>query len=360
MVRMKIGIFDPYLDTMSGGEKYMLTLGQCLAKEHTVTLFWDIQRKEEIFEAAKKRFDFDLSPLTITDSIFEGKVALATRLQKSREYDAIIVLSDGSIPLVLCDLIVHFQSPVEWVKTGLKTRLKLSRIKRVICNSEFTKSFIDRKFHCKSQVIYPPVIIQGEYSEAEKTNSILNVGRFGINQAGSSYKKQDVLAETFKNMVDQGLTGWELVFVMSVQEKDIEAAKGFVDACKGYPIKFSLNPTNDQLWEEYKKARIYWHASGFGEDLTSHPDRAEHFGISTVEAMGMGAVPIVFKAGGQPEIVVDHVNGRLWQTTEELQAITTEVINNSKVYATLVEEAIRSVDTFSKESFCREFTSLLA
>ena len=38
----------------------------------------------------------------------------------------------------------------------------------------------------------------------------------------------------------------------------------------------------------------------FGEDAQRHPHRFEHFGITVVEAMAAGAVPIVFAAAGRP------------------------------------------------------------
>ena len=36
---MKIGIFDPYLDDLGGGEKYMMKIAQCLGKNHDVSIF---------------------------------------------------------------------------------------------------------------------------------------------------------------------------------------------------------------------------------------------------------------------------------------------------------------------------------
>ena len=42
-----------------------------------------------------------------------------------------------------------------------------------------------------------------------------------------------------------------------------------------------------------------------GEDAERHPERFEHFGISVVEAMAAGAVPLVFGAAGPGEIVQD-------------------------------------------------------
>ena len=49
---MRIGVFDPYLDDLGGGEKYMMSVASCLSKKHDVTVFWD--RKED-FEVFKKR-----------------------------------------------------------------------------------------------------------------------------------------------------------------------------------------------------------------------------------------------------------------------------------------------------------------
>ena len=38
---MKIGIYDPYLDDLGGGEKYMMKIAQCLSEQNEVYVFWD-------------------------------------------------------------------------------------------------------------------------------------------------------------------------------------------------------------------------------------------------------------------------------------------------------------------------------
>ena len=45
----------------------------------------------------------------------------------------------------------------------------------------------------------------------------------------------------------------------------------------------------------------------------------EHFGITTVEAMAAGCVPVVINKAGQREIVEDGVSGFLWNTWGELK-----------------------------------------
>lgn len=356
---MKIGIYDPYLDTMSGGEKYLLTAAKCLSSNHTVSLFWDPGQEEFIRSKAKKRFAFDLSEIPIVRNIFDKDVSLAVRLVESRQFDCIIYLSDGSIPVVLCPLIVHFQSPMPWItKINFKDKVKLSLVHDIICNSFFTKSFIDTSFSCQSKVLYPPVEIK-KTSIALKEKIILNVGRFGINNAGSSFKKQDVMADVFTRMIHHANKGWRLTFVMSVMEQDLAMAQDFMRKYEKYPIDFMINPDNHDLWQAYKKASIYWHASGFGENVSKHPDRAEHFGISTVEAMGSGAVPVVINAGGQPEIVRQGESGYLWDTEEELISRTLELIVDDVKRGKMALNARNRAMDFSQEVFCKNLNDLL-
>lgn len=354
---MRIGVYDPYLDTMSGGEKYMLTAAECLAKDHDVTIFWD--NAAEIQQLAEKRFGFNLRKFEFAPNIFSPRTNLLDRMVATRKYDVVLLLSDGSIPIISCPLIVHFQSPLPWVNgRTLKNKVKMSLVHAVICNSKFTKSFIDNTFHIDSHVLYPPVEINTQL-EAKKENIILNVGRFGIQQSGSSFKKQDILAEIFVRMVKNGIKGWKLVFVMNVSEKDLEKAHEFKMKYSKYPIHFHLNQPNDTVWEMYQKAKIYWHAAGFGENVTLHPDRAEHFGMSTVEAMGAGAVPIVYGAGGQVEIVNSPEVGIIWNTEEELIAKTLEVMKDNRKWEDVSSGARGRASDFSKEKFCSTLYKIL-
>src|SRR3989344_9174247 len=254
-------------------------------------------------------------------NIFDKKVSSAIRFMDSRKYDAIIYLSDGSIPLIGTKLYVHFQFPIEWVDgRSLKTKFKLAFIKKIFCNSNFTKYYIDKKLSINSSVLYPPVDIGA--ANMKKENLILHVGRFNIDENGENYKKQDIMIRAFKEMVDGGLRDWKFNLIIGVKNEDKDESDKLKQLTKGYPICIIDNPSNETLWENYSKAKIYWHATGYGEDLRKYPEKAEHFGISTVEAMSGGAVPVVINAGGQKEIVEDGKSGYLWNTLEELAKYT--------------------------------------
>ena len=355
---MKIGIFDPYLDALGGGEKYMLTLAECLSKTHEVFLFWD--NPEDILQNTQ-RFGLDFSRIKITKNIFSSSVSPAERLLASRNFDGIIFLSDGSIPFVLSRrLFLHFQFPVEWVKVSGASRLKMKRATQVFCNSRFTASYIDKKFQIESTIIYPPVDIRQADPHVKKEKIILHVGRFaGSGVEGDDYKKQQKMIGIFKTMVDKGLKDWEFVVASSVRESEEEKFSRMQESAAGYPVRFVKNSTNAKLWDYYNKASIYWHASGLGEDLSIHPERAEHFGISTVEAMSTGAVPVVINAGGQAEIVTDNINGLFWNDEDACIEKTTRLINDKALMNKLSKNAILRANDFTKERFCEQIQKMV-
>lgn len=352
---MKIGIFDPYLDDIGGGEKYMMTLAQCLSDENSVEVFWsnpkDLAKVEE-------RFKLDLSKVKVTENIFAPQYPTLKRLKKSKEYDAIVVLSDGSLPLVLSKkLYIHVQQPIPGLRPSLKNFLKKTRVSDFIVNSQFTKSFVDKEFGVKSKVLNPPVDIN--LKKLSKGNLILTVGRFRVDKEGRDFKKHSVLIKAFKDMVDKGLRDWKLVIATSVNEREKELFEEFKKSAKEYPVEFFVNIDNGELWNLYSRSKIYWHASGFGENLEEHPDLAEHFGISTVEAMGAGAVPVVINGGGQKEIVEEGKNGFLWSSIEELERKTIDLIENKNLWDDVSKEASKSWVRYSKENFCKELKTII-
>lgn len=356
---MKIGIFDPYLDTLSGGEKYMLSIASCLVPENEVFIFWDKDKETEIKQASLRKLGIDLSSVKFYKNIFSKSVSTLSRFLESRKFDAIVYLSDGGIPLVASKLYVHFQFPIEWVNgETLKIRFKFMFIKNVFCNSNFTKSFIDKKLNINSKILYPPVIIP-VFEKICKENIIIHVGRLGISLEGINYKKQDVMINTFKKMVNNGLNNWKLVLVVGSRKEDETRLQQLKNLAKDYPIKIINNPPNNILWEQYARAKIYWHASGFGEDLGKFPERAEHFGISTVEAMGSSCVPVVFNAGGQREIVEDGKNGYLWDKLEDFMKKTSDLIKDRKLWEKMSRNAMKRSEIFVGNRFCKDLRKII-
>ncbi len=353
---MRIGIFDPYLDTLGGGEKYMLTAASCLSKEHDVFVFWD----QNILETASKKFNIDLSRVNVVKNILEYN--LPAKLLKSRGFDAIFFLSDGSLPFVDTKLFVHFQFPVEWVNANsFVNRKKIQRVEKVICNSRFTKEFIDKEFSVQSEVLYPPTYWEKDFPKVDlkdKKNIILNVGRLSKLPDGTIFKKQDFLINAFKKIVNKGVSNWEFVMVVSLLEEDRGILNYLRKLINGYPVKIYENSPYEDLLKIYHDSKIYWHASGFGENLIKHPEKAEHFGITTVEAMINGLVPIVINEGGQKEIVADGVDGYLFDSEKSLVEKTLNLIKNKPLLNKLSKKTLEKGHNFTTDKFCEEINNI--
>jgi glycosyltransferase involved in cell wall biosynthesis len=119
------------------------------------------------------------------------------------------------------------------------------------------------------------------------------------------------------------------------------------------------NLARSELTSLYERASIFWHASGYGEDQNIEPFLVEHFGISTVEAMAAGCVPVVINKGGQSEIVQHEVNGFLWETLDELKDYTARLISDDDLRVRMSAAARKRAQMFSREMFLKNFVGRL-
>jgi glycosyltransferase involved in cell wall biosynthesis len=224
-------------------------------------------------------------------------------------------------------------------------------------NSAFTQKWIKGYWGRSSEVLSPPVDV-AQFSPGQKENIILNVGRFF---AGSHNKKHLVMIRAFKGMVDQGLRGWELHLAGGTtpgiaHDAYLHQARA---QAQGYPIVIHTDVPFDELVSLYGKSSVYWHASGFGEDEKKEPIKFEHFGITTVEAMASGCVPVVIGRGGQTEIVQHEHNGFLWNTIDELHEFTWLLIKDRKLRQRLSMTAVIDSHRYDKMHFHQRLIYLL-
>ncbi len=221
----------------------------------------------------------------------------------------------------------------------------------VVSNSEFTRRWVQRYWGTDSTVVYPPVTMQ---ARGDKEKIILAVGRFFAAEAGHS-KKQLEMVEAFRRLVDRGLEGWTLHLVGGCSDVDRPYLEQVQAAAEGLPIELHVDAPGDELRALYGKASIYWQATGLGEDPERDPDRLEHFGIATVEAMSAGAVPVVIGLAGQIEIVQPGVSGFHFATLDELVERTEAVVADDELRATLSQAAESRARDFSVEAFTETF-----
>ncbi|OGE37897.1 hypothetical protein A3F00_00185 [Candidatus Daviesbacteria bacterium RIFCSPHIGHO2_12_FULL_37_11] len=362
---MKIGIYSPYLDTAGGGERYMMSIAEFLSQSHEVHVFLDAHLfeigKEKIKEKIESLHGIDLSnvnfikaPIGVGSSFFERLIFL-------KSYDLLFYLTDGSIFFSTAKKnILHIQSPLKNTNNDLWGNFKLSSWKLIMYNSKFTKEETENSWKIKNVIVYPPVSVD-KIKPLKKEKIILSVGRFsGVSQGGQTFyasKNHKSLIDAFRKLVQENSLGeYSLHIAGAAADGDKKYLEELGKGAKDLKVYLYPNISFDDLRKLYGKALIYWHAAGYGE---KDPTKMEHFGITTVEAMAAGCVPIVINLGGQKEIVEHGKSGFLWNNPSELVEDTLKVISNDTFFSKISQKAVKRSKLFSKDKFCQNIQKLL-
>lgn len=241
-------------------------------------------------------------------------------------------------------------------RTNVSPQASLSTYDRIISISEFTNKWIDRRWHLPSFELPPPIDTVEFSSDTSQTKEriILSVGRFF---SGGHNKKHHEMAKAFIRMRKEGCIpeDWRLVFVGSRHREHPSHLTYFdklVELCAGHPIDIRPDLPFAELQRHYRRASIYWHAAGWGERIEQHPERFEHFGMTTCEAMVSGCVPVVFDAAGQQEIVASSEIGFRFSDYKTL-ARQMEALTNADpaVLINIGKKAQASISRYARSSF---------
>lgn len=357
---MKVAIYSPYLDTFGGGERYMMTIAEVLSRGHDVAVFLDRHLDSlggnYLKEELSKRFALNLSGVNFIKAPIGKGSSSFDRLFFLKNFDILYYLTDGSIfyPTAKRN-ILHIQSPlVGQPAKSIWGKLKLKGWDLIIYNSRFTKENSEKNWPVKSEIIYPPVDID-KIKPLKKKKYILTVGRFF---GYLKDKKHEVLVKTFRELFETGMiNGWSLHLAGSAGKGDMDYLENLQALAKGLPVKFYPNFNYDSLIRLYGESSIYWHASGYRED---DPVKMEHFGISTVEAMTGGCVPVVIGKGGLKEILTSGKDGFLWDDLGQLKQLTTDLIKDTNLLQKMSKETAKSAIRFNKDIFVRQILQLTA
>lgn len=342
----KAAIYNPYLDTLGGGERYTLTFAKALAESgYEVDIEW---KDTSIIETMSKRFGIKLPK----------NISIVRSVNRGENYDICFWVSDGSIPTLRSrENILHFQVPFKDVNgTSLLNKMKLFRVNKVICNSYFTKKVVDKEYGVDSVVIYPPVE-ENMFKPKRKENTICYVGRFS-NLVQN--KRHDILIDSFIKLTKyKEFVSWKLILAGGTEVGNGDYFKKLKDKSKNYNIELIASPSFNQLKDIYGKSKLFWSASGYDVDGNKNPEKTEHFGITLIEAMSAGCVPLIYKAGGHIEIVESGKNGYLWNSRADLLHFSKMIINESKLLTTLSKAAIKSVKKYDYKNFKNQVLQII-
>lgn len=301
-------IYSPYNLTPGGGERYVLSLAISARDNGYKTYFCSPEKYSKYrLHTIAHELGLDVHNIALM-----GEEELHSRLDVS----LFIAMSNELSPSIkakgLEKNIYHCQFPFpmsDWHQTNCIDNVTDYDI--VIVNSEFTKQAYQReakKFFVaipNVEVISPPVdMIDNIAKPTDGIVRILNVGRF---IAGGHCKKQKELVKAFnllyKQLKIKGIESkFTLVGSLGSGEDDRKYLKEIQDI-SGNNVDIVLNASRETIIQKYQESDFYWHGTGIGEDIDKSPEVFEHFGITPVEAMSAGCIPIVWHEGGPREVI---------------------------------------------------------
>lgn len=390
---MNVGLYDRWLATLGGGERYSLSIAEYLSREHSVTVLSHtpvdaIQAGERLgLDLGRVNFvrldprPLDQMPAVTADYDFFINASHWDYFPSLARRSAMVVffplrpLDFGARMryrlghLLMGDRLAPLtRSLAARLAPGLAARLEnlippdfldsVASYGLLWSISEFVQEWTYFYWNRESDLLYPPVDVDA-FQPAAKERRILSVGRFFH---GAHNKKHDVMIRTFREMVDEGLEGWSLHLAGGTQPETVH--QRYLDKLKrmarGYPITLHTDMPRDELIRLYETSAIYWHAAGHGEDEARTPHALEHFGITTVEAMAAGCVPVVYGSGGQPELVEDGRTGFLWYTSADLMGRTRRLIADEALRAQMAAAAVQASRRFDQAHFEARLRASLA
>lgn len=353
-------IYTPYALTPGGGERYLLSIASILADTHKVILVSPYSYSDVRLRNLACGLDLDLSGLrTQTEAEFLGGPMA----------DLLMTMGNSVLPRVAghaATAIYQCQFPFVYSECSSPDPTLLDGYKAVTVYSEYARNhYLSalKKHGLASKpvnVVYPPVPQVCGCSDKGNGRIIMSVGRFFV---GGHSKRQDLLIKAFKQLVDSGVsdTVLHLVGSSTPRPEDMDYLASLYVAAKGLPVQFHVNCSHEDLHALYRQAGVCWHATGLGANLDEHPDKAEHFGISIVEAMSAGAIPLAFDAGGPREIITVGRNGFRFSDIDDLVKQTRLLLTNAgpDEIEKLRTEARKRAQDFAFENFRQSVLSAL-
>jgi glycosyltransferase involved in cell wall biosynthesis len=404
---LKVGLYSPFFgSTYGGGEKYLGVTAETLRDALPSATIELLSPTPPDIERYERQLDLDLRGIASRSTMgspgglsrrlarvaglrrYRDLVVSARSVGQTADYDlffSMVYVIPGFTrarrSVILCQfpyeiapapgrggVVGSLKRLHAWPERVLRPRLVgrgMEDFQLIVCQSEYVRQWVASRWGRECEVVNPPIDVPDEEPDwVRKERIVLGVGRFF---ARGHSKRQDLMVRAFRELCDAGLSGWELHLVGGLQRdhaEDVAYHDRVATLARGYPVTMHVDAPGQALAALYRRAAVYWHAAGFGVDASTRPEDLEHFGMTTVEAMGYGAVPVAIGRGGQVEVVESGVSGYLWTEVEQLKARTVELAADPELRRRLGVAARARSQWFARPAFkqrmLRAVTPLLA
>jgi len=214
----------------------------------------------------------------------------------------------------------------------------------VLTNSQFTKGYLDKVLEAETSVLHPPVeakeITSAAKSVDERMNTVLTISHIRRD------KRLELVSEIAKKVEDA-----EFRVIGHIHDVDYhgELLSATEDLGVESRVSFETGLDRRGLMRSLMEAKVYLHTMHY-----------EHFGISIVEAMASGLVPVVPRSGGP---YVDVLNGSQgiygysYSNVQEAADCIRRLLGDERLRTGCSVKSIQRSHVFDSSVFRAKFTS---
>jgi glycosyltransferase involved in cell wall biosynthesis len=215
-----------------------------------------------------------------------------------------------------------FASPAKWAAycrvyncvTSIVNRFNPSLL---LTNSKFTQQIVTKYLERRSLVLYPPVDVKAfARTDVKSENLVVTVSKFTPKKC---LHKVPLIAKNTHNA--------KFIIVGGTNEYSGKTIADVRKVIKDYDLNDHVilmpNLQRSKLMELLVRARVYLHVMP-----------SEHFGISIIEAMAAGCVPVVHRSGGPWLDILDQRQGKYgfsYETPEEAAFLIDDIMSDDKL-----------------------------
>ena len=215
---------------------------------------------------------------------------------------------------------------------------------RLLANSTFTRRALQESLGADAEVVHPPVrLLTPGLGAASREDAVLTVASF------RARKRLDRVLDVAE-LVPQGR--FRIVGAAGPEGARIADRLGRAVFDRGLQSRVSL--AMDAPWAElerlYRTSKVYL-----------HPTPEEHFGMTTVEAMSAGCVPVVPRSGGQWVDVLEARDGEAgfgYDEPVEAAAAARGLLADPARWTAMGQRALDRAGAFSETVFARKFVRI--
>lgn len=347
---MQIGIIHGFVGGGGGTEKTLLSIIESLLEKNHVVNLYTISKPPMQIQGVKVRsiLPFYFPFFGLYQRYMESKL-----VEKAKDDDLVIQASGGMVlpndPKQKIIIYCHHDFPNETEKTITKykgiwawyykpyyaaSQRFLSHIKNdtlhLIANSRFTHESIKKKFGKNSAIIYPPVDLHKFTNNSIKTKSVITISRFS--QEKNLELAIDIIndIETTYTVIGNTTTKTNEIYYETLLRKiNNKKSKAKITLLK--------NISRDNVINNLVGAKVYLHTA------------PETFGISVIEGIAAGCIPIVPDNSAHKETVpYEELRYDQNNVEEAREKVKMALAGN---YDSLLKPLQDSLSKYDKETF---------